>query len=87
MEEAQIALAGRSNVWQQIILCQRPLQAEKTCKNQRNSWQNQVDKFYKVLPCDYYLVDLPGYGYARASHEEQKNWSNVLEYYLIAAKN
>ncbi len=39
-----------------------------------------------MLPCDYYLVDLPGYGYARASHEEQKNWSNVLEYYLDSSK-
>ncbi len=30
----------------------------------------------------YYLVDLPGYGYARYSREEQQRWSELIEEYI-----
>lgn len=29
-----------------------------------------------------YLVDLPGYGYARASKTDRQNWSNTMEKFL-----
>ena len=31
----------------------------------------------------FYLVDLPGYGYARASHSEREKWARLLERYLV----
>jgi GTP-binding protein len=30
----------------------------------------------------YYLVDLPGYGYARYSRDEQQRWSELIEEYI-----
>lgn len=35
----------------------------------------------------WYLVDLPGYGYARASHSERRSWATLLEKYLSTCKN
>ena len=30
----------------------------------------------------FYLVDLPGYGYAKVSKKEQESWGNIIETYL-----
>ena len=38
--------------------------------------------FYWVEPDGFALVDLPGYGYARCSHEERRSWAKLIEYYL-----
>lgn len=35
----------------------------------------------------YYLVDLPGYGYARYSREEQSRWSELIDEYLTLRKS
>ena len=38
-------------------------------------------------PTPFFLVDLPGYGYARASHSERRSWATLLEKYLSTCKN
>jgi len=38
--------------------------------------------FYHVAPGDFYLVDLPGYGYARRSKKEREQWSALVEAYM-----
>ena len=38
--------------------------------------------FYRVQPHNFFLVDLPGYGYAKCSQEERKSWAKLIEYYL-----
>ena len=43
--------------------------------------------FYRVQPHNFFLVDLPGYGYARASHSERRSWATLLEKYLSTCKN
>ena len=35
----------------------------------------------------FYLVDLPGYGYARTGREKRKIWSKFIEEYLLTSKN
>ncbi len=32
------------------------------------------------------MVDCPGYGYARAGHEERENWKALMEYYFAFSK-
>lgn len=41
---------------------------------------------YFLIDKTFYLVDLPGYGYARASHEERRKWAKLLEHYLADCK-
>lgn len=84
--EVQIALAGRSNVGKSSLV-NALAGRKKLAKTSSTPGKTRSINFYRVIPGDYYLVDLPGYGYARASREEQQNWSGVLEYYLDNSKN
>ena len=38
--------------------------------------------FFRVRPHNYWLVDLPGYGYARCSKRERENWAGLINAYL-----
>ncbi|HSU27329.1 MAG TPA: ribosome biogenesis GTP-binding protein YihA/YsxC [Chitinophagaceae bacterium] len=36
---------------------------------------------------DWYLADLPGYGYAHVSVKDRNNWSNIIESYIRKREN
>ena len=36
---------------------------------------------------EYYLADLPGYGYAKRSESEKRRWSELLEKYFSSSRN
>ena len=65
-DAAQIALAGR----------------RKLAKVSSVPGKTRSINFYRAEPFGFYLVDLPGYGYARASHEERRAWGTLLQKYL-----
>lgn len=83
--EAQIALAGRSNVGKSSLI-NALAGRKKLAKISATPGKTRSINFYKVSPEDYYLVDLPGYGYARASHQDRQSWAAVLEYYISNCK-
>lgn len=77
----QVAMAGRSNVGKSSLI--NALAGRKSlAKVSSNPGKTRSVNFYLVKPLEFYLVDLPGYGYARASHEERRHWAKVLEHYL-----
>lgn len=77
----QVAMAGRSNVGKSSLI--NALAGRKSlAKVSATPGKTRSVNFYLVKPYNFYLVDLPGYGYARASHEERRNWAKVLEKYL-----
>ncbi|MDE5832974.1 MAG: ribosome biogenesis GTP-binding protein YihA/YsxC [Desulfovibrio sp.] len=81
----QIAMAGRSNVGKSSLL--NALAGRKSlAKVSANPGKTRSVNFYLVEPWQFYLIDLPGYGYARASHEERRQWARVLETYLSHTK-
>lgn len=41
---------------------------------------------YYLVNNKFYIVDLPGYGYAKASMEEQNNWAKFINTYLETSK-
>lgn len=77
----QIAMAGRSNVGKSSLI-NALAGRKKLAKVSATPGKTRSVNFYLVKPFDFYIVDLPGYGYARASHEERRNWARVLESYL-----
>ena len=79
--EPQIALAGRSNVGKSSLI-NALAGRKKLAKVSSTPGKTRSVNFYKVSPFDFYLVDLPGYGYARASHAERQKWARLLERYL-----
>lgn len=84
IDSPQIALAGRSNVGKSSLINALAGQ-EKLAKVSATPGKTRSINFYRVEPQGYYLVDLPGYGYARASHTERQAWAKLLEKYLSGA--
>ncbi|MDR3358788.1 MAG: ribosome biogenesis GTP-binding protein YihA/YsxC [Desulfovibrio sp.] len=84
--EAQIALAGRSNVGKSSLI--NALAGRKNlAKISATPGKTRSINFFRAMPWNFYLVDLPGYGYARASRQERANWAKLLDIYLMKAKN
>lgn len=77
----QIALAGRSNVGKSSLL-NRLAGRKQLAKTSSTPGKTQSINLYRIEPGDTYLVDLPGYGYARRSKEERAKWAALIERYL-----
>lgn len=86
IDAPQIAMVGRSNVGKSSLL-NALAGRKKLAKVSSTPGKTRSVNFYLAKPWDFYLVDLPGYGYARASHEERRKWATVLEKYLTESKN
>lgn len=77
----QLALAGRSNVGKSSLL-NRLSGRKNLAKISSTPGKTRSLNFYKVSPEDFYLVDLPGYGYARCSKSERDKWAKLIARYL-----
>jgi GTP-binding protein len=83
----EIALVGRSNVGKSSLLnCL--LQRKGLAKTSRTPGKTRLINFFRVTmnlkrPLRFYLVDLPGYGYADVSMAQQEAWGRLVERYLI----
>lgn len=76
----EIAFLGRSNVGKSSLI-NRLLGRKKLAYTSSTPGKTRALYFYRVNDA-FYLVDLPGYGYARASKEEQRAWAALIERYL-----
>ena len=80
---AQIALAGRSNVGKSSLV-NALARRKNLAKVSSTPGKTRSINYYSVAPEGFWLVDLPGYGYARCSREEQKKWTELTEHYLTS---
>ncbi len=77
----QIALAGRSNVGKSTLV--NCLAGRKQlAKTSGSPGKTRSINYYLTTPGGYYLVDLPGYGYARCSKTERDKWAKLIDDYL-----
>lgn len=82
----QLALAGRSNVGKSSLI--NALAGRRAlAKVSSTPGKTRSVNCYKVKPWGFRLVDLPGYGYAKASHSERESWRKLLEKYLRDCEN
>ena len=76
----EIAFAGRSNVGKSSLI--NALTGRKMLARTSNTpGRTQQINFFQ-LGEKLMLVDLPGYGYAKASKRSVQNWTNLLKLYL-----
>lgn len=81
---AQIAVAGHSNVGKSSML--NTLFARKgLVKTSKNPGCTRLLNVFEVDE-KLLVVDLPGYGYAKASKAEQHKWAHLIESYLQSPK-
>jgi GTP-binding protein len=81
----QVAVAGRSNVGKSSLLNQIVGQ-RKLAKVSSTPGRTRSLNFFRIDD-RFYLVDLPGYGYAKASQAMRKQWSKLIEQYLTSAEH
>ncbi len=85
LDAPQVALAGRSNVGKSSLV-NRLAGTRKLAKISATPGKTRSINFYRVQPEGWFLVDLPGYGYARTSKSEREKWAQLIEAYLTRAK-
>ncbi len=76
----EIALVGRSNVGKSTLV--NTLTGRRTLARTSNQPGRTRTANYYLIDGTWYLVDLPGYGYARVSREIRDQWNRLLDAYL-----
>jgi len=81
----EFAFIGRSNVGKSSLinmLCERKDMAKTSSKPGKTQLINHF-----IINKDWYLVDLPGYGYAKVSKDLKEKWNSFIEQYLVNRQN
>ena len=80
----EIAIVGKSNVGKSSLI-NRLTNNQKLARTSSQPGKTRLVNFF-LLNRSFYLVDLPGYGFAKASKEEQKSWGVLLDRYLSSGR-
>lgn len=81
----EVAIVGKSNVGKSSLI-------NKLCGNGKlarasaQPGKTRLINFFSINRGEFYLVDLPGYGYAKASKTEQEKWGKLIESYLASGR-
>lgn len=78
---AEIAFVGRSNVGKSSII-NALTNRRGLAKVSQTPGKTKLINFF-ILNNEFYLVDLPGYGYAKVSKKEKESWGQTIENYLV----
>lgn len=81
----QVALSGRSNVGKSSLI--NSLLGRKSLARVSGTPGKTITVNYYRVDGKLFLVDLPGYGYAKRTREEQAKWSALTDGYLVRNPN
>lgn len=84
-DKPEYAFIGRSNVGKSSLInmiCGRESLAKVSASPGKTKLINHF-----VINNEWFLVDLPGYGYAKISQSERKKWEKMIEDYLRKREN
>jgi GTP-binding protein len=84
-DRPEVAFAGRSNVGKSSLI-NTLVHRKGLAKTSATPGRTQALNFFSVAD-RFYLVDLPGYGYAVASRDAKKAWQRMIEIYLSHRDN
>ena len=76
----EIAFAGKSNVGKSSLI-NGLLNRKALARTSAQPGKTQTINFYKIND-EMFLVDLPGYGYAKVTPAEKEKWGKMIERYL-----
>ncbi len=76
----EYAFIGRSNVGKSSLI-NMLLNHKGLAKTSQKPGKTQLINHF-IVNDDWYLVDLPGYGYARTSKSNRTEWERFIRYYL-----
>ena len=84
-KKAEFAFIGRSNVGKSSLinmLTDRKSLAKTSSKPGKTQLINHFE-----MDSNWYLVDLPGYGWSKVSKEKKADWGVMIENYLLKREN
>ena len=81
----EIVLVGKSNVGKSSFI-NTLVNRKKLARTSSEPGKTRQINFYN-MDNNFYLVDLPGYGYSKMSKQEQEKVGNFIEEYLQKSKN
>ncbi len=77
----EIAFVGRSNVGKSSLI-NHLLTRKALAKVSKTPGKTRTINFF-LINKKFYFVDLPGYGFAKVSPQEQQKWEKMIEEYLL----
>lgn len=80
----EVAFSGKSNVGKSSLI-NGLLNRKSLARTSSQPGKTQTINFYSVNQ-ELYLVDLPGYGYAKAAQEIRAKWGKMIENYLHGSR-
>ncbi len=83
-ELPEVAFAGKSNVGKSSLI-NALMNRKSLARTSSQPGKTQTINFYNINK-EIYLVDLPGYGYAKASEKEKEKWGIMIENYLNSSE-
>jgi len=81
----EIAMAGKSNVGKSSLI-NSLTRNSKLARTSSAPGKTRLINYYMIND-DFLLVDLPGYGFARAPKSEQEKWAQMIEGFLTGSRN
>lgn len=83
-DKPEAAFAGKSNVGKSSLI-NALMNRKSLARTSAQPGKTQTINFYNIND-ERYLVDLPGYGYAKVSQEAKEQWGKMIERYLHTSK-
>ena len=81
----QLILCGRSNVGKSSFI--NSISNRKgIAKTSSTPGKTRSINFY-LTDQNFFIIDLPGFGYAKTSYTESKKWGNLVSNYILKSKN
>jgi GTP-binding protein len=84
-DRPEYAFIGRSNVGKSSLI-NMITNNERLAKTSGTPGKTQLINHFNINDA-WYIVDLPGYGYAKRSMSERKRWEQMIEEYLRKREN
>jgi GTP-binding protein len=81
----ELAVSGRSNVGKSSLI-NKFTNRKNLAKVGKTPGKTQTINFYN-MDDEWYLVDLPGYGYAKVSQQMKKQWGQMMSTYFRRREN
>jgi len=79
-DKPHIVFSGRSNVGKSTLI-NKLVNQNKLARTSSSPGKTVTLNFYEADK-SFYIVDLPGYGYAKRSESEKKKWSDLVDGYF-----
>ncbi|AFV03648.1 MULTISPECIES: ribosome biogenesis GTP-binding protein YihA/YsxC [unclassified Dehalobacter] len=81
----ELAVSGRSNVGKSSLI-NKLVNRKGLAKVGKTPGKTQTINFFNIND-EWYLVDLPGYGYAKVSQETRMQWGKMMQTYFRLREN